>query len=138
MKSIFRICIPAAGLLAAAVVASAQQQYNIIDLKPLPGGNFSLAGIANTGLAGGLSTISDGTQHAVIWPNRSTTPMDVGPGGLNSGIFALNERGQAAVQAENGAVDPYAENFCGYGTDRICRPFLWQNFTLTPLRLLGG
>ena len=31
-----------------------------------------------------------------------------------------------------------AENFCGYGTDRKCLPFAWQNNTLTQLPLLGG
>lgn len=136
MKTTLRICIIGAGLLAA--IASAQQRYTITDLKPLPGGNFSLAGINNTGLAGGLSTVSDGVQHAVLWPRGFTTPIDIGPNGVNSGVFALNERGQAAVQSEISDIDPYTENFCGYGTDRKCQPFLWQNYVLTPLPLLGG
>ena len=126
MKSIFRICIPAAGLLAA--IATAQQRYTVTDLKPLSGGNFSQAFYVNDiDLTGGQSNIADATQRAVLWPRGTATPILIGPVGVNSGVFGVNERGQAEVQSELSDKDPNAENFCGYGTDRKCRPFLWQN-----------
>jgi len=137
MKSTFRICIPAVGLLAA--IATAQQRYTVTDLKPLSGGNFSQAfSVNNTGLTGGQSNITDATQRAVLWPRGMTTPTLIGPAGVNSGVFGVNERGQAEVQLELSDKDPNTENFCGYNTDRKCQPFRWQNYVLTPLPLLGG
>ncbi len=137
MKSTFRICIPAVGLLAA--IATAQQRYTVTDLKPLTGGNSSQAYYVNDfGLAGGQSNIADALQRAVLWPGRTATPILIGPTGVNSGVFGVNERGQAEVQSELSDKDPNAENFCGYGSDRKCQPFVWQNQVLTPLPLLGG
>jgi hypothetical protein len=57
---------------------------------------------------------------------------------VNSAVFGVNERGQAEVQSELSAKDPNTENFCGYGTDRKCQPFLWQNQVLLPLPLRGA
>jgi probable HAF family extracellular repeat protein len=127
----------AVSLLAA--IATAQQRYTITDLKPLSGGNFSQAfSINNPGVIGGQSNITDITQRAVLWLKGRAAPIVIGPAGVNSGVFGVNERGQAELQLELSDKDPNTKNFCGYGTDRICRPFLWQNFLLTPLPLLGG
>jgi probable HAF family extracellular repeat protein len=137
MKSTFRICLPVVGLLAAT--ATAQQRYTVTDLKPLSGGTSSQAFYVNDmDLTGGQSNITDATQRAVLWPGRTATPILIGPVGVNSGVFGVNERGQAEVQSELPDKDPNAENFCGYGTDRKCQPFVWQNYVLTPLPLLGG
>jgi uncharacterized membrane protein len=120
-------------------MAAAQQRYKITDLKPLPGGNFSQAFVANNiGLIGGQSNITDATQRAVVWVKGWTTPILIGAPGVNSAVFGINERGQGEVQSELPETDPNAENFCGYGTDRKCLPFVWQNNILTPLPLLGG
>src|SRR4051794_4141581 len=137
MKPTFRICILGVSLLAA--VASAQQQYTVTDVKPLTGGDFSQAfSINNTGLIGGQSNIHDATQRAVIWLKGWTTPILIGPAGVNSATFGINESGLAEVQAEVAEKDPNTENFCGYGTDRKCLPYSWQNYISTPLPLLGG
>lgn len=137
MKSTLRICIPAVGLLAA--IATAQQRYTVTDLKPLTGGTSSQAYYVNDiGLTGGQSNIADAIQRAVLWPGRTATPILIGPTGVNSGVFGVNERGQAEVQSELSDKDPNAENFCGYGSERKCQPFVWQNHVLTPLPLLGG
>ena len=78
MKSTFRICIPAVGLLAA--IATAQQRYTVTDLKPLTGGTSSQAYYVNdNGLTGGQSNIADATQRAVLWPRRTATPILIGP-----------------------------------------------------------
>lgn len=137
MKSIIRICMPAVSLLAA--MASAQQSYTVTDLKPVSGGNFSQAfSVNNIGLIGGQSNITDATQRAIIWVKGWTTPILVGPAGVNSAIFGINESGQGEVQSELSDTDPNTENFCGYGTDRRCLPFRWHNNVLIQLPLLGG
>jgi uncharacterized membrane protein len=137
MKPIFQICIPALSVLA--VLASAEQRYTVAEFKPIQGGNFSQAfSVNDSGLIGGQSNITDATQRAVIWVEGWSTPFLVGPAGVNSATYGINGSGQAEVQSELSVQDPNAENFCGYGTDRKCLPFLWQNNRLTPLPLLGG
>src|SRR4051794_40087388 len=137
VKPIFRICIPAISLLTVA--AYAQQRYSVKDLKPIQGGTFSQAfSVNDSGLIGGQSNITDATQRAVIWIEGDGAPILIGSAGVNSATYGINERGQAEVQSELAEQDPNLENFCGYGTDRKCVPFIWQNSTLTRLPLLGG
>lgn len=61
-------------------------------------------------------------------------------GGPNStATFPLNERGEVPGGAETGAVDPLAENFCGFGTNLKCVPFIWRKgIGMTELPTLGG
>ncbi|MGA8027441.1 MAG: hypothetical protein WB992_09860, partial [Bryobacteraceae bacterium] len=40
--------------------------------------------------------------------------------------------------AETSATDPLNENFCRFGTGRICQGFLWQWGVMNPLPALGG
>jgi probable HAF family extracellular repeat protein len=114
--------------------------YKIIDLGTLPGGTFSQAtAINNSGLVTGISTAADGTQHAVIWERGRIKDLGIpGLGGPNSGAFAVNERGQADLQAESSTLDPHNENFCAYGTGFTCLPALWRHGVLTLLPTLGG
>jgi uncharacterized membrane protein len=125
--------------LAAFALAQPQKQprYFVVDLGALPGGNFSQAnGINQNRLIAGLSTVADGTQHAVLW--GGPFHLDIGPAGVNSGAFGINESGQAAVQLELTAKDPNNENFCVYGTGRKCVAARWQQGVMTPLPTLGG
>jgi len=154
--------IAVSSLLAALAIAQPPRhtpRYTVTDLGTLPGGTFSQAASVNTNsLVSGVASAPDGTQHAVLWQGRRSEDeegedrqdhgtqhavlrqgrriIDItkpGIGGLNSGAFGVNERGQAAVQAETSALDPNGEDFCGYGTHLICLPFLWQNGAVTPL-----
>jgi probable HAF family extracellular repeat protein len=115
-------------------------RYTLRDLGTLSGGTFSQAGaIANWGLVGGVSTVSDGSQHAALWFKGLKLDIGVpGLGGPNSGVFGVNDWAQAVGQAETKASDPNNENFCSYGTGLKCKPFLWQFGTMTRLPLLGG
>jgi probable HAF family extracellular repeat protein len=136
MKSVFS-CIAAGSVFAALSIAQPQPRYTIVDLGTLPGGDFSQAGfVSNSGIVAGMSTVHDGTQHAVIWggPLR----MDIGAPGLNSFAFGINEKGQVLIQGESSAKDPHNENFCAYGTGLKCLAFLWQRGVMTQLPTLGG
>ncbi len=62
-------------------------------------------------------------------------------GGPNSDAgWRPNDSGNAGGGAETGTLDPFAEDFCGYGTNLICLPFFWRNSAkkMTPLPTLGG
>ena len=126
-----------AAAVCFAAVAAAQPHYFIIDLGALPGGNFSQANALNQNrLVTGLSTVADGTQHAVLW--GGPFHLDIGPAGVNSGAFGVNDNGQVAVQLELASKDPNNENFCAYGTGRKCVAARWQQGVMTPLPTLGG
>lgn len=114
-------------------------RYTVTDLGPT-GNPFSQAtSLNNAGVVGGLSTAPDGAQHALFWFNRQAFDIGTpGLGGPNSGVFGINERGQAMVGAETSSKDPNNENFCGYGTGLQCLAAVWQNGKITPLPTLGG
>jgi probable HAF family extracellular repeat protein len=140
MKTIFT-SIAAGSLLAALAIAQTPHpRYTVTDLGTLPGGTFSQATyVSNNGFVSGLSAVTDGTQHAVLWYQGRI--IDISKPGLlgpNSGAFGINVRGQAEVQAESSSKDPNNENFCAYGTGLKCLPFFWQGGVMTPLPLLGG
>ncbi|MGA7078363.1 MAG: hypothetical protein WBQ43_07650 [Terriglobales bacterium] len=117
-----------------------QVRYAVKDLGTLKGGSFSQATFLNNGgLVTGISTVADGTQHALLWFEE--LKFDIGKpglGGPNSGAFGANVWGQAVGQAEISASDPNNENFCAYGTGLRCLPFLWEFGVMTALPTLGG
>ncbi len=41
-------------------------------------------------------------------------------------------------QAETPSPDPNGEDFCGFGSQLVCRPFIWQNGAMAALPLLTG
>jgi probable HAF family extracellular repeat protein len=128
-----------AGSILITGIAGAQgsPKYSVVDLGTLPGGAFSQATAVNDNrLVTGISADKDGTQQAMLW--WAMFRINIGTPGLNSGAFAVNSRGQAAVEAEVASLDPNNENFCAYGTGRKCRPFIWDGGALRELPLLGG
>lgn len=116
-------------------------QYTVTDLGTL-GGTFSLAGgLRNSGWVEGYSTLpGDTAVHAFLWRNGVMTDLGTLGGPNSDAGWRPSDSGNAAGGAENGTVDPYAEDFCGYGTDLVCLPFLWRNDIkkMTPLPTLGG
>ena len=119
---------------------SSPSRYTLRDLGTLPGGAFSqAAGVTGYGLVSGVSTVSDGTQHAALWFEGRTFDIGTpGLGGANSAGFGINMWAEVAGQGETNTTDPNNENFCGYGTGMKCQPFRWQNGKTTRLSLLGG
>jgi probable HAF family extracellular repeat protein len=113
-------------------------RYKVIDLGTL-GGTFSEPhGINNKDWVVGGSTLQgDLNQHAFLW--RHGDMIDLGTlGGPNSIASYLNENGTIVGQAETSTPDPLGEDYCGFGTNLVCVPFVWQNGVMTPLPTLGG
>jgi probable HAF family extracellular repeat protein len=148
LNSIWAVSLMAAVAMPVRVVAQAEQQqqavhlqhYTVTDLGTLPGGTFSQASyVNNRGFVTGVSTLPDGTQHAVVWYTGSITDIAKHePVGQNSEAFGINEFGLAMGQTEISTTDPNNENFCGYGTGLECRAFIWQNGVMIELPTLGG
>jgi probable HAF family extracellular repeat protein len=116
-----------------------QPRYTVTDLGTL-GGTFSVAGsINNRGWVDGYATVAgDQSEHAFLW--RDGVMTDLGTlGGPNSVAYqSLNERGEVGGTAETLTLDPLGEDFCDFGTNLVCQPFLWQAGVMTPLPTLGG
>jgi len=131
-------------LLMAALMSlqlngqSRSQAYTVIDLGTLGGTLSSAEGISNKGWVAGYSTLpGDTITHASLWQNDVI--IDLGRPGLNSLIaYPFNERGEAAIHSEVSVPDPLGEDFCGFGTQLGCPPFIWQEGVLSQLPTLGG
>lgn len=144
MKSRKAIAVWAAVLAAGVHPAFLNAQaasYTVTDLGTLPGGNFSQATMDNNlGIITGVSTVADGSQHAMLWVGGQ--PLDIataGLGGPNSYALGMSPGGVSAGAAETANADPYNENFCGYFTGLSCLPFIWQSGTgMKALPLPGG
>jgi probable HAF family extracellular repeat protein len=126
--------------VAGPLRAAAQQHYTVVDLGTL-GGTFSLAGgLSNTGWVEGYSTLPDGHNNAALWRNSKIRGLGTLGGPNSDAGWRPSDAGDVAGGSETGAVDPYAENYCGYGDNLICVPFFWRHGTkkMTQLPLLGG
>ena len=71
-------------------------------LQTLGGLQSAAFSINNTGAIAGYSTNSGGAIHAVLWPDKSSAPQDLGtlPGGTNSYGRFINSVGQVAGYAD--------------------------------------
>jgi len=129
------------GLAAQEQPGDPLPRYAVIDLGTLGGSLSEGRGINNKGWVTGMAYVAgNSAQHRVIWKNGTT--IDLGTlGGPNSGGYGfggLNDLGQDVGHAETSSPDPLGEDFCGFGTQLVCLPFLWQDGVITPLPTLGG
>ncbi len=126
----------AAGNLFAALLVAQPSRYTITDLGPLgPAGQPFY--VTNNSLVAGVAPTSGGAYRAVVWYRGVKNELGTF-GGQNSTAYAVNVRAQAVGWAETSQVDPYGEDFCGFGTHNECLPFIWQFGLMTPLPTLGG
>lgn len=144
-----RIATALVVVLAVPVCTSAQDQtqrlplprYTVTDLGTL-GGTYSIAGgLSNTGWVEGWSLMSgDTTRHPFLWRNGKMVDLGTLGGPTADAGYRPNNNGNVGGATSTGAQDPYAENFCGWGTDQICLPILWRNDKrkMTLLPTLGG
>jgi probable HAF family extracellular repeat protein len=127
-------------LFAAAQAQNATPRFVIHDLGALPGGGFSQPGTLNdAGVVAGVSVASDGFQHAVLWVGDQIVDLNhSGDHGLNAAAFGINPLGRVSIQTETSAYDPNGEDFCSYGTHRVCTAAVWQGGRFVSLPTLGG
>jgi len=131
--------------------AVAQTSYTVTDLGVLNSNdNLSCAMALNNlgwtlSMNGAMNPPSDAlaapvlSGRAVI--NIGELKIDLQTlGGANSWMNwgGINDRGEAVGMAETSVPDPDGEDFCGFGTGKTCRPFLWQNSHMSALPILGG
>lgn len=120
--------------------ATKQLHYSVQTLDGLGGTGARANSINDQGWITGWSLLpGDTTQHATLWRNGEL--IDLGTlGGLNSQVEFpdKNSRGAVLGGAEISGLDPLEENFCSFGTNLQCLPFMWRNGVMVPLPTLGG
>lgn len=136
--------------LAGSGGAMAQTSYRVADLGTLGKFASSCAMTINnrgqiatqdydtrTNDPDGLTTLSSGRDAIVI----AGYQFDLGTlGGANSFMNwgEINDRGQIVGYSEAGTLDPNGEDVCGFGTNHVCLPFVWERFHIRALPTLGG
>jgi probable HAF family extracellular repeat protein len=135
MKSI--LTLMAAGSLLAVLATAQTPRYTVTDLGTLGGTSSTAYGINYAGRVAGATSLSNGNTHAFL-AGPGDTMFDLGTlGGPNSEASGPNASYQAPILAETSKKDPFGNDFCGFGTNLICLPAIW-NGTMTPLPTLGG
>jgi len=153
MKSRFLILVAAVTLFAALAMPvglAAQeprsrteqpQHYKLTVLATL-GGTFGgeAWGVNNRGSIAGHSALPDQTYHAFFWHRGVITDLGTlgGPNSNNSPNSPLNDKGVVSGFSDTSTPDPNGEDFCGFLTNLICLPFVWQNGVMIALPTLGG
>jgi probable HAF family extracellular repeat protein len=127
--------------LAAQGQERALTRYTVTDLGTL-GGTYSLAGgLSNSEWVEGYSLLpGDTARHPFLWRNGVMTDLGTLGGPNADAGYRPNDWGDLGGASETGVPDPFAEDFCGYGTNLICLPIVWRNDIkkMTPLPTLGG
>jgi probable HAF family extracellular repeat protein len=132
-------------LVVLVNVAAAQVHYRVEDLGTLGGGNLGCAmGLNNKGWTEVMDTLLDRRSGKIL--DRASLRVDglridLGTlGGPNSWTNwgGINECGDAVGYAEAAKPDPNGEDFCFFGTQLTCRPFLWHQGDMRELPTLGG
>jgi probable HAF family extracellular repeat protein len=137
-------------LACSSDAIAARISYEVTDLGTLGNDHTSCAMTLNnrgwtatqdyntvTGRPDGLTQLLNGRDAIVI----DGVQFDLGTlGGDNSFMNwgEINDRGQIVGYSETGALDPNGEDVCGFGTNKSCLPFLWQDFHIEALPTLGG
>jgi probable HAF family extracellular repeat protein len=121
----------------AAQTQMVQPYYTVTDLG-LVGLSPGPAVLKNNGLIASSTAFQNGWHASISIMGMAQIDLAKagGLGGVNSAAFGVNEWGQAAGAAETKDSDPKLEDFCTYGTGKICKAFIWQNGVMSALPLL--
>jgi uncharacterized membrane protein len=76
--------------------------------------------------------------RAFFWRNGVMTDLGTLGGPNSFAAWRPGERGAVGGSTETSTPDPNGEDFCFFGTNLICLPFVWRNGVITPLPTLGG
>lgn len=131
--------------LLGALAANAQPlnapkaRYIVKDLGTL-GGSFAVAGgISNNGWVEGFSLLpGDNIAHSFLWHNGVMIDLGTLGGPNSSSEWRTNEFGNVGGNSDTSTSDPNGEDFCGFGTQLICRAFFWAQGTMIAQPTLGG
>ncbi|HEX8893674.1 MAG TPA: DUF3466 family protein [Terriglobales bacterium] len=139
-------------VLACLTDVGAQARYKVTDLGREQGQNAACA----------MSVNDEGWTEIMAWNGIPTQNInqagaqtssghvligvdgfkfDLGTlGGKNSWMNwgKINDFGQVVGMSETAVPDPNGEDICGFGTQKTCSPFLWQDFHMSALPTLGG
>jgi probable HAF family extracellular repeat protein len=112
--------------------------YVIADLGTLGGTIGEANAVSNKGsVAGDATLLGDTVKHAFLWRTGLIKDLDT-LGGPNSRAASLNEEDEVTGSSDISTPDPLGEDFCAFGTNLICLPFVWQDGAMVPLPTLGG
>jgi probable HAF family extracellular repeat protein len=150
LGSFWVLSVATSFLACSSEALAAQIKYEVTDLGTLGNDPTSCAMTLNdrgwvatqdyntkTGRPDGLTQLLNGRDAIVV----DGVQIDLGTlGGENSFMNwgEINDRGQIVGYSETGALDPNGEDVCGFGTNKSCLPFLWQDFHIEALPTLGG
>jgi probable HAF family extracellular repeat protein len=136
MKRAILISIAAGSLLSTLAMAQPSPRYTVTDLGLVGGPPGQPFKVANNGLISEGMAVSDTVWHAMLSFHGMQFDLAKagGLGGPSSVAFGVNEKGQAVGEAETS--DRNGEDFCGFGSQHVCQPFIWQNGVMAPLPLL--
>jgi probable HAF family extracellular repeat protein len=120
-----------------AFVATPVTNYTVTDLGTFGGTSANAYGINDEGRIAGAAALANGDERAFI-SGIGGTKYDLGTlGGPNSEASGPNASNALAILSETSKKDPFGNDFCGFGTNLICLPAVW-NGTMTALPTLGG
>ncbi len=138
---------PSSGEAPAGASSSARSpekgnftHYYVVPLGTLGGSASSANSVNDRGWVAGLSKLrGNAVVHATAWINGKKVNLGT-LGGPNSAVGwpVKNTRGVLVGMSDLSQTDPFAENFCGFGTTDLCAGFRWKDSVLTPLPTLGG
>jgi probable HAF family extracellular repeat protein len=144
MKSA-RLTHMAAAIFLAVLAAQAQPhaspkaRYTVRDLGTL-GGTFAFAGgISDSGWVQGYSSLpGDNETHSFLWRNGVMTDLGTLGGPNSFSDFRPNDFGDGGGYSDTSTPDPNGEDYCGFGTQLICRAFYWHHGAMLAQPTLGG
>lgn len=133
------LAIPLSLAAQAQLQNAHQARYTVKDLGTL-GGTFAAAGgISNTGWVEGYSLLpGDNNFHEFLWHKGVMTDLGTLGGANSFSEYRPNDHGDAGGYSETSFPDPNGEDFCAFGNQVICLPFLWHDGVMTAQPTLGG